>query len=65
MSKTKRAVIPDGTVSHSDEEFATSTDRVRSVRNKALKDPNFAAAVREQTTRTRRSKQGGPMPCRG
>lgn len=50
MSKTKRAVIPDGAETHSDDEFATSTDRVRRVRDKALKDPRFTAAVKAKST---------------
>ena len=45
MTKTKRAVIPEGEATHSDEDFATSTDRVQRVRNKALQDPKLAAAV--------------------
>jgi hypothetical protein len=44
MSKGKRAV-PDGATSPSDEEFASSTERVRAVRRKALEDPAFAAVV--------------------
>lgn len=50
MSKTKRAVIPEGAEAHNDEEFATSTDRVRRVRDKALTDPKFAAAVEAKST---------------
>lgn len=45
MSKTKRAIIPDGEKTHRDEDFATSTDRVRRIRDQALDDPKFAAAV--------------------
>lgn len=36
MSTTERAVIPDGVATHRDEELATSTDRVRRLRDKAL-----------------------------
>lgn len=45
MSKTKRAIIPDGAETHRDENFATSTDRVRQIRDKAFDAPKFAAAV--------------------
>lgn len=45
MTSTKRAVIPDGADTRSDDDYASSTDRVRRVRDTAMQDPQFAAAV--------------------
>ncbi|WP_420639711.1 helix-turn-helix domain-containing protein [Candidatus Poriferisocius sp.] len=45
MTNTKRAVIPDGADTHSDDDFAGSTDRVLRARDEAMQDPKFAAAV--------------------
>lgn len=45
MSNTARAVIPDGADTHSDDDYANATDRVRRVRDTAMGDPKFAAAV--------------------
>lgn len=50
MTNTTRAVIPDGAPIHSDEDFVTSTDRVRRVRDEALEDPKLAAAVDAKRT---------------
>ena len=49
MSKTKRAVIPDGAETNNDD-FANSTERVRRTRDKAMRDPKFAAAVEAKAT---------------
>ena len=45
MTNTKRAVIPDGADTHTDDDYASATDRVRRVRDTAMGDPKFAAAV--------------------
>ena len=45
MSKSKRAVIPDGEDCYGDDDFASSSERVRRTRDNALEDPKFAAAV--------------------
>lgn len=50
MSTAKRAVIPDGAATHSDDDFATSTDRVRRVRNRALQEPKLEVAVDAKRT---------------
>lgn len=54
MTNTKRAVIPDGADTYSDDDFASSTERVRRIRDEAMKDPEFAAAVEMKRSAIRR-----------
>lgn len=54
MTNTKRAVIPDGADTYSDDDFASSTEQVRRVRDEAMKDPEFAAAVDTKRSAIRR-----------
>lgn len=46
---TKRPVVPQGDETFSDEDYATSTDRVNATRDAALADPEVARVVDERT----------------
>lgn len=54
MRTTKRAVVPDETETHNDDDFATSTERVRRQRTSSLTDPRFASDVRAKGARIER-----------
>ncbi len=45
MSHPEQASIPAIDDSFSDDDFATATERVRNTRERALRDPHFAATV--------------------
>lgn len=45
MSSPTKAIIPEGTGAYGDADFASATERVRSVRRKAMENPEFAALV--------------------